>query len=252
MKINYLLEGEGERTIVFIHGLSDSLLYWVPLTAHLKKDFKILTYDLRGHGESELGPGPFTIDMLAEDLHSLFMDLDISKATVVGMSLGGNVALYFTLTYPELVEKLILMSTYSEVDSKLHSHLMEFRDALDVSFEEFYDTMIEYVLPEDLLLKHKDDLIEIKKELTLSENITAIRYAIDMGMHFNVTSRLSEIDCHTLIFSGREDELTPVKLQEIIKDNIRNSQMKIFENSKHNLLIGRDIYTIINLIQDFI
>ena len=52
--LNYVIEGEG-KTIVFIHGLSDNLHYWDKLVYRLKKDYKILRFDLRGHGKSDLG-----------------------------------------------------------------------------------------------------------------------------------------------------------------------------------------------------
>ena len=59
--MNYKLEGSGE-TLVFIHGLSDNLLYWEFLANHLKGNYQILRIDLRGHGGSELGNDEITID----------------------------------------------------------------------------------------------------------------------------------------------------------------------------------------------
>ena len=252
MKINYLLEGDGDKTIVFIHGLSDSLLYWLPLTSVLKSDYMVLSYDLRGHGESELGFDEFTVDLLSDDLHNLLNDLGIDEASLIGLSLGGNVALNFALKYPDFTDKLVLMSTFSEVDDELHEKFLEFRDAIDVSFEEFYDVIINYVLPDEMIEKHKGDLEFIKMEAAKTANLKAIKNAIDMGMEFDVTSRLSEIDCEALILSGRDDEITSVELQRILNDNIDDSEMVIFENTRHNLLIGQNIEEILKLIRGFV
>ncbi|SDA58038.1 alpha/beta fold hydrolase [Methanobrevibacter millerae] len=252
MKINYLLEGDGDKTIVFIHGLSDSLLYWLPLTSVLKSDYMVLSYDLRGHGESELGFDEFTVDLLSDDLHNLLNDLGIDEASLIGLSLGGNVALNFALNYPDFTDKLVLMSTFSEVDDELHEKFLEFRDAIDVSFEEFYDVIINYVLPDEMIEKHKGDLEFIKMEAAKTANLKAIKNAIDMGMEFNVTSRLSEIDSPALILSGRDDEITSVELQRILNDNIDDSEMVIFENTRHNLLIGQNIEEILKLIRGFV
>ena len=252
MKINYLFEGEGDKTIVFIHGLSDSLEYWMPLSSALKNDYKVLSYDLRGHGKSELGFSEFTMDMLVDDLHGLFEDLDIDKASLIGLSMGGNVALSFALKYPELVDKLVLMSTYSETDTNLKSKFKEFDDAISISFEEFYDVIIKYVLPEEMINEFKDVLEEVKIEAAKNANLKAIKNAIDIGIEFNITSRLAEIDSQALILSGRDDEITTVEIQEILKDNIADSEMIIFDNTKHNLLIGDNVDEILKLIRGFL
>ena len=68
--MNYKVEGNGEP-LLFIHGLSDSLLYWEFLAANLKGDYQIIRVDLKGHGESELGSDEITIDLYADDLINL-------------------------------------------------------------------------------------------------------------------------------------------------------------------------------------
>ena len=85
MECNYILEGHGEKTIVFIHGLSDSLEYWTKLSSRLCDDYQILRYDLRGHGKSKFSP--FTMDDLADDLYGLISRLGIKKVSLVGLSM---------------------------------------------------------------------------------------------------------------------------------------------------------------------
>ena len=71
IKLNYTIEGSGE-TLVFIHGLSDNLLYWEFLASNLKKDFQVLRFDLRGHGQTELGEDEISIGTYVQDLHNLY------------------------------------------------------------------------------------------------------------------------------------------------------------------------------------
>ena len=99
MKLNYVDEGNGE-TLVFIHGLSDNLLYWEVLATAFKKDFRVVRLDLRGHGQSPLGDEEISIDTYADDLKNILDDLGIQKANLVGFSLGGAVALDFAIKYP--------------------------------------------------------------------------------------------------------------------------------------------------------
>ena len=76
--MNYRIEGNGE-TLVFVHGLSDSLLYWEFLASNLRNDYRVLTVDLRGHGQTELGNEKISVGTYVDDLHELLCGLDIER-----------------------------------------------------------------------------------------------------------------------------------------------------------------------------
>ena len=238
MKCNYTLEGEGEKTIIFIHGLSDSLQYWEVLSLKLSKDYQILRYDLRGHGESEFSP--FTMDDLAEDLYELTTKLNIKKASLAGLS------------YPEIVENLIIMSSFSEVDENLRSKFLEFRDAINIGFKEFFDSIIKYVLPEDIIDENYELLQANRDFLAQKANPDGIKQGIEIGMKFNVTDELKNIKVPALILAGRDDEISTNDLQHILNDNIDDSRLIFFENTKHNILIGENVSVIEKLIRQLL
>ncbi|MCR5026223.1 MAG: alpha/beta hydrolase [Methanobrevibacter sp.] len=250
MECNYILEGAGKDTIVFIHGLSDSLEYWIKLSSKLSRNYQILRYDLRGHGKSEFTD--FTMDDLADDLHELMLKLDIEKASLIGLSLGGNVALKFALKYPESVENLVIMSSFSEVDDNLRLKFLELENAINIGFEEFFDAIIDYVLPKDILEENYDMLQGYKVLQAQSANLDGIRQGIEIGIDFNVTNNLKDIDVPTLILAGKDDEISSNNLQYILNDNIKDSKLVFFENTKHNLLIGNNISEIEKLIRQLI
>lgn len=251
-KVNYIFEGSGDKTIVFIHGLSDSLDYWRRLSLMLNDEYNVLLYDLRGHGESEIGNEKFSMDILSDDLYNLFLKLNIQKASLIGLSLGGNIALTFTLKHPELVEKLVLMSTFSEIDENLESKFKEFKDAINISYETFFDAIVKYVIPQDVYDENKE-VLEIAKHMKAeTANIKAIENAIDIGAEFNVTGQLSKIASETLILYGRDDDIVSLSLTHILNDNIENSKLIIFDNTKHDLLIGDNIFEIEKLIRQLI
>lgn len=251
-KVNYIFEGSGDKTIVFIHGLSDSLDYWRRLSLMLNDEYNVLLYDLRGHGESEIGNEKFSMDILSDDLYNLFLKLNIQKASLIGLSLGGNIALTFTLKHPELVEKLVLMSTFSEIDENLESKFKEFKDAINISYETFFDAIVKYVIPQDVYDENKE-VLEIAKHMKAeTANIKAIENAIDIGAEFNVTGQLSKIASETLILYGRDDDIVSLNLANILKENIGDSKLIIFDNTKHDLLIGDNIFEIEKLIRQLI
>lgn len=248
--INYELEGEG-KTIVFVHGLSDSLAYWKVLSENLKNDYQTLIYDLRGHGESSDDDRNTTIDLYQEDLYQLLKSLNIENAVFVGLSLGGNVILDLAVNHPEMVKGLIVMSSFPEHDEKLKKIFDDFDNAIDEGFVEFFDTILPYTLTEDLLEEHKELLESVKHEAAKTANLEGIKKGINAGYGFNLTDKLNEINAPTLVIAGEEDNLTTLDIQRKISDNIQDSELIVLEKTKHNILIGRNIEKVLNIINDF-
>ena len=248
--INYELEGEG-KTIVFVHGLSDSLAYWKVLSENLKNDYQTLIYDLRGHGESSDDDRNTTIDLYQEDLYQLLKSLNIENAVFVGLSLGGNVILNLAVNHPEMVNGLVVMSSFPEQDEKLKNIFDDFDNAIDEGFVEFFDTILPYTLPDDILEEHKELLENVKVEAAKTANIEGIKKGINAGYGFNLTDKLNEINAPTLVIAGEEDNLTSLDIQRKISDNIQDSELIVLEKTKHNILIGRNIEKVLNIINDF-
>ena len=247
--MNYKLEGSGE-TIVFIHGLSDNLLYWEFLASNLKNDYQVLRIDLRGHGGSELGNDEISIELFVNDLYSLLKELDISKVHLIGFSLGGAVALEFTVMYPETVDSLVLMSSFCKVGEDLANVFVKFRKSLEISFEEFYNLILPMVLCSDVIDNNKEELEMLKDIASQTADTDAYIKAIDACLDFNVESELSEINVPTLVLAGRYDDITSVKSQIELKNKIRNSKIFIFDNLKHNLLVGENNQEILDILKN--
>ena len=100
----YELKGEG-RPIVLVHGGNLDCRMWDPQFDKYARAFKVLRYDVRGFGRSSDPGQPFSS---VEDLKGVMQALAIGRASVVGLSLGGRIALDFALTYPAMVESLVL------------------------------------------------------------------------------------------------------------------------------------------------
>ncbi len=107
VRLHYQQVGEGPD-LVLIHGLTGNLAVWhlkiVPL---LWDHFRVLTYDLRGHGYSDMTPSGYTCDDMAEDLLELLDELEIEQAPLVGHSFGADVALYLAGNHPERVQSIV-------------------------------------------------------------------------------------------------------------------------------------------------
>lgn len=250
LKLNYVSEGEG-KVILFIHGLSDNLMYWEVLTNSLKKDYNVIRVDLRGHGETPLGDDDVTIEIYADDVKKLLDELNIGKVNIVGFSLGGAVAQLFAVKYPEMLSSLVLMSTISKCDEYLKIEFAKFKSHLLNGFEDFYDYMIPKVLCPDVIENNKEELELLKQLAATSANVEAYIKAVEACLDFDVEDKLSEIDVSALILAGEYDDIFPLKYQKNLKDKIKNSELIVFPDTKHNLLVGKNNGEILNILNNF-
>ncbi|MBW2146863.1 MAG: alpha/beta hydrolase [Deltaproteobacteria bacterium] len=109
INIHYLQVGKGPP-VVLIHGLGGNLAVWfLRLVGQLQAEFFLTAYDLRGHGKSDVPPTGYTTPDMAEDLKGLLDALGLEKVHLVGHSWGADIAMHFTILYPERVMKLIVV-----------------------------------------------------------------------------------------------------------------------------------------------
>jgi 3-oxoadipate enol-lactonase len=115
---HYLIEGSKDKPVlVFANSLGSDLRIWDGVVAHLAGDFRILRYDKRGHGLSDLPAPPYSLNDFVVDLLGLFDALEIKQATICGLSVGGVIAQGLTLSYPDRVRALVLCDTGMRIGS---------------------------------------------------------------------------------------------------------------------------------------
>jgi len=110
INIHYQRIGQGPD-VVMIHGIASNLALWLNIQRALAEEFRVTTYDLRGHGYSDMPPSGYNSADMAADLNALLDHLGIERTHLVGHSFGGLVALHYTVLYPNRVDRLILADT---------------------------------------------------------------------------------------------------------------------------------------------
>ena len=103
----YRVDGKGERWVTLITGIANDMTMWDGQLPALERDFTVLRYDLRGHGETNATPGDYTIDLLVQDLAELLAAQKIARTSLVGLGLGGAIAQAFAIRHPGQVDKLM-------------------------------------------------------------------------------------------------------------------------------------------------
>jgi pimeloyl-ACP methyl ester carboxylesterase len=109
-KVTYRTAGEGP-VMLLIHGMAGSATTWKHVMPALSRRFTVVAPDLLGHGQSEKMAGDFSLGALASSLRDLLVALGHDRATIVGQSLGGGVALQLAYQFPERCERLVLVSS---------------------------------------------------------------------------------------------------------------------------------------------
>ncbi len=116
--IHYDLAGPaGSPALVFSNSLGATLSMWDPQAPMLQKQFRVLRYDTRGHGQSTVTPGPYVIEQLARDLLALLDELHLDRVHFCGLSMGGQTGMWLALNAPARLHKLVLCNTAAKIGS---------------------------------------------------------------------------------------------------------------------------------------
>ena len=117
-RIRYQLSGpESRPTLVFSNSLGTDLAMWDPQVATLSRDFCVLCYDTRGHGQSSVTAGPYSLELLADDVVELLRCLHLGSVCFCGLSMGGMTGMSIATRRPQLLTKLILCNTAPKIGS---------------------------------------------------------------------------------------------------------------------------------------
>ena len=110
VRLRYTDRGEGERTIVLVHGWKGSHRLWDPAVMRLAESFRVVAFDNRGMGESDKPSGPYDFDVLADDLEFVLAELGVEDATLVGWSMGCSISLQYLSRGGARASRLVLIN----------------------------------------------------------------------------------------------------------------------------------------------
>jgi pimeloyl-ACP methyl ester carboxylesterase len=222
--------------LLFIHGYPLNRTLWEPQIDDLSYTARVLTVDLRGHGESDPMPGPYPMDMLADDCISLLDALGITRPIVIcGLSMGGYVTFAFYRRYAARVAGLILTATRAGADS---SESKANRDKSAVlAQEKGADVIAEAMLPRLLspkTLTTRPELVNRVRKIMRGISVDGIVGDLTgMRDRLDSTPLLTQINIPTLIIYGADDQIIPLSEVEFMHQAIINSELKIIPDAGH-------------------
>lgn len=195
----YELHGSGDP-LVLIGGLASDISQWAWLTDWCAQTHHVLAFDNRGAGRTDKPDAPYTIPMMANDTDALMETVGMSHATVLGISMGGRIALDLALEHPDRVARLILVSTMASARPVSSMSRME--------------------------------LLSVLSGLVFRGRHPQPRYAFnrqrEASRSFDCTDRLDEIHVPTTILHGRRDRIAPLRDAQMMRRGIAGSQIVTF------------------------
>ncbi|MDA0302602.1 MAG: alpha/beta fold hydrolase [Chloroflexi bacterium] len=238
ISINYELTGDpaAQRVLVLTHGMGGTLHNWDDDLPELSKRYAVLTWDVRGHGESDKPDMPYSAEMHANDLAGLVKALGLSRVFVGGVSMGGAITQRFLIDHPGLVAGAFLMSTSSQVAERMadaweqRAVLAEtggVQAVLDAGSRLANAHTSVRPIPEERAQRDRE------RQLQIPGNIYG--HIVRAMKQYAWTPELQRIDVPVLILQGLQDTMCPPGGSVIMHRNIPNSQLVMLDQCGHTM-----------------
>lgn len=230
--VSHEVHGSHGPLVLLLHGLGSRGEDWVFQIEALQGEYRVVTPDLRGHGDSPSAPGWPTLRDLAADVAGLLRQMGGRRSHVVGLSLGGGVALQMGLDFPDLVESLTIVNAAATLRVPFQRLPGAFgRMALLLSGRRRW--LGEWVAAG---LFPRDDQLQLREVAAerIAENLRRnYLKAIIAILRFDLRKQVHLIRAPTLVIAGELDDTMPLHPKEELTRAIPGARLKVIEDSGH-------------------
>ncbi len=217
VRLYYELHGPpGAEVLVLSNGVLMSTASWAYQTPVLSRHFRVLLYDCRGMWQSEHPPGPYSMDLHAEDLEALMNALGIKKAHIGGISYGAEVSMVFANEYPERTRSLVLSSAVSELGPRLQGITETWIAAVRNRDPEMFSNVTVPVNFSEAWIAANPAALAAARERYDALDWDALLELLLCFSQLDFTQQLGQIEVPTLVIVGEEDTLKPRRYAEIL------------------------------------
>ena len=212
ISMNYEIHGQGEP-LVLIGGLGTDISVYRKMICQLSEKHMVLAFDNRGAGLTDKPDIPYTIEMMADDTAALMASAGIERASVLGTSLGGRIAMALALRHPGRVTKLVLVSTFASQPEK----------KLPRSYH---------------AIKFATGWMRLFRKKT--QPYYAFVHQLEASRKFVCSEKLGDIRARTLILHGKKDKIAPFNLAQELNSGIAGSKLIPFQGGHAFSLTERE------------
>ena len=229
MRLHYRLDGNAHAPVLALpSSLGTSTELWAENVPYWTERFRILRFDQRGHGGSEVPPGPYSLDDLGRDFIGLLDELGIERVSFCGVSLGGATAMCVAVRAPERIDRLVLGCTSARFGDPAQ-WLERAEIVRRAGVEPIADSVVARWFTDDA---EPEDVARFRALLasTPAEGYAGSCEALS-GWDFR--DRLQEIQAYTLVIAGAEDATVPRTDSELLAERIPRAQLLVLAGAAH-------------------
>ena len=232
--IFYEVLGDGPP-LVLLHPFPAHHAFWLPAAQSLISRYRVILPDLRGHGESDIGDGPATMEKHATDLARVVGDAGVGRAIFCGVSIGGYILFEFWRRYPGRIAALVLSCTRAQADTDdaRNIRLENAEVVLERGTEWFVDLMAPKLLGKSTQ-EARPDLVADARRMMLQmspQDIAQVQQG--MAARADSVATLKTINVPTLVTVGEEDTLIPSSDGELMRQHIASSRLAVIPKAGH-------------------
>jgi 3-oxoadipate enol-lactonase len=248
LDVYYEEHGSGDP-LLLIMGLAADSTAWMFQVPDFAQHYRTIVFDNRGVGRTSKPAGPYTIHEMADDAAGLLDVLDVRRAHVVGVSMGGMIAQELALRHPARVRSLVLACTYPEPDAEIERNrrfsLEQFGGTVTAEGEmqvdlkainpmDFLQHLLPAVFNQEFIAKELPKLIQVfSGALQYGFSMEAILGQVAAVMNHKATERLHQIAVPTLVITGDADRLIPPANSDILAKHIPGANLVRIAGGSH-------------------
>jgi 3-oxoadipate enol-lactonase len=255
VRLAYDDRGDGDP-ILFVQGLGYDRNGFGPLPGLLANDFRVITFDNRGVGDSDVPEGPYAVPQMAVDALAVLDAAGIESTHVLGVSLGGFIAQELALSYPERVRKLVLVSTAAGTQPPCYPMpergLEAFARFQTMDREAGFRLMVENSLG-DHGVRERPELVEEIYAYRLERGPTLAGWQAQAiaGATFDAYERISAIAAPTLVVQAQGDFVVDERNADILVERIPDARLHLIEDRGH-LVVWEEGETLAPVVREFL
>lgn len=221
--------------MILIRGTGADSSRWMPQVEAYQDEFQVVIFDNRGTGKSDTPPGPYTVAEMADDTFALLDALDIDACHVSGSSLGGAIGLQMAVARPERVLSLQMHSSWLATRGYTEYSLGLLSKILDLGgIDYYYEATLPLLFTAKFLSSDFARTSEILARMRANAaSPDGLRWQIDANLSYDLSAEVGQVDVPTLITVGEHDFLLPITASQELQDNIKGSELVIFEDTAH-------------------
>jgi len=221
--------------VIFIHGFPFDSSTWENQVVALPSNFRPVVYDVRGHGQSEVGDIPYSLEFLVDDLFALIENLELQQPILCGLSMGGYIALRAYEKWPGLFKALILCDTRAEGDSNTakinRAHAI--KTIWNGDIKKYAEDSVKNLFWSENILSKIPEIVQIKSIIEKTSPDALCAALMALAARTDSTEILTGINIPTLIIVGEHDKITPPIAAEFLHENINGSELVIIKKAGH-------------------